>query len=97
EQPVENWRVIRGELAAYDADLASRKEITAISKADACDEERLADIKAALEHAGAKHVVTLSSVSGHGVSETLRLLQKEIDQSHAADIAANSEPEPWQP
>ena len=97
EQPVENWRVIRGELAAYDADLASRKEITAISKADACDEERLADIKAALEHAGAKHVVTLSSVSGHGVTETLRLLQKEIDQSHAADIAANSEPEPWQP
>lgn len=97
EQPVENWRVIRGELAAYDADLAGRKEITAISKADACDEERLADIKAALEHAGAKHVVTLSSVSGHGVSETLRLLQKEIDQSHAADIAANSEPEPWQP
>lgn len=97
EQPVENWRVIRGELAAYDADLASRKEITAISKADACDEERLADIKAALEHAGAKHVVTLSSISGHGVSETLRLLQKEIDQSHAADIAANSEPEPWQP
>ncbi|MGB1035830.1 MAG: GTPase ObgE [Candidatus Puniceispirillales bacterium] len=97
EQPVENWRVIRGELAAYDADLASRKEITAISKADACDEDRLADIKAALEHAGAKHVVTLSSVSGHGVSETLRLLQKEIDQSHAADIAANSEPEPWQP
>ena len=97
EQPIENWRVIRGELAAYDADLASRKEITAISKADACDEDRLADIKAALEHAGAKHVVTLSSVSGHGVSETLRLLQKEIDQSHAADIAANSEPEPWQP
>ncbi|MEC8728317.1 MAG: GTPase ObgE [Pseudomonadota bacterium] len=97
EQPVENWRVIRGELAAYDADLASRKEITAISKADVCDEERLADIKAALEHAGAKHVVTLSSISGHGVSETLRLLQKEIDQSHAADIAANSEPEPWQP
>ena len=97
EQPVENWRVIRGELAAYDADLASRKEITAISKADACDEERLADIKAALEHAGAKHVVTLSSISGNGVSETLRLLQKEIDQSHAADIAANSEPEPWQP
>ncbi len=41
EQPVENWRVIREELAAYDADLASRKEITAISKADACDEERL--------------------------------------------------------
>jgi GTP-binding protein len=97
EQPVENWRVIREELAAYDANLASRKEITAISKTDACDEERIADIKAALEHAGAKHVVTLSSVSGHGVSETLRLLQKEIDESHAADIAANYEPEPWQP
>jgi GTP-binding protein len=97
EQPVENWRVIRNELAAYDADLANRKEVTAISKADACDPERMAEIKTALELAGANHVVTLSSVSGHGVAETLRLLQQEIDQNYAAEIAANSEPEPWQP
>lgn len=97
EQPVENWRVIRNELAAYDADLASRKEITAISKSDACDAERMADIKSALEKAGAEHVVMLSSVTGNGISDTLRLLQKEIDQNHAAEVAANIEPEPWRP
>lgn len=97
EQPVENWRIIRNELAAYDAGLAARQEITAISKADACDHSRLAEIKAALEHAGASHVVMLSSVTGSGVSDVLRLLQQEIDQDHAAEITAKSEPEPWQP
>src|SRR5210317_1019361 len=56
EDAAENWKVIRAELQAYDPDLANRREITAISKADACDAEQLDEIKAALMAAGAKDV-----------------------------------------
>jgi len=104
ENPVENWRIIRAELKAYDAELAKRREITAISKADACDAAQLNDIKAALIAAGAKDVVVLSSISGFGVTETLRLLLQEIDDNRQEEAEANQEeaeanqdPIPWQP
>jgi GTP-binding protein len=97
ENPVENWKIIRAELKAYDAELAKRREITAISKADACDAAQLNDIKAALIAAGAKDVVVLSSISGFGVTETLRLLLQEIDDNRQEEAEANQDPIPWQP
>jgi GTP-binding protein len=97
ENPAENWTVIRAELKAYDPDLAKRREITAISKADACDTEQLDEIKTALIAAGAKDVVVLSSVSGFGVTETLRLLLQEIDDNRQEEEIANQDPIPWQP
>jgi len=97
ENPAENWKVIRAELKAYDPDLAKRREITAISKADACDTEQLDEIKTALIAAGAKDVVVLSSVSGFGVTETLRLLLQEIDDNRQEEEIANQDPIPWQP
>ena len=97
ENPVENWKIIRAELKAYDAELAKRREITAISKVDACDAAQLNDIKAALIAAGAKDVVVLSSISGFGVTETLRLLLQEIDDNRQEEAEANQDPIPWQP
>ena len=97
ENPAENWKVIRAELKAYDPDLAKRREITAISKADACDTEQLDEIKTDLIAAGAKDVVVLSSVSGFGVTETLRLLLQEIDDNRQEEEIANQDPIPWQP
>jgi GTP-binding protein len=97
EDAAENWKVIRAELQAYDPDLANRREITAISKADACDAQQLDEIKAALTAAGAKDVVVLSSVSGFGVTDTLRLLLQEIDDNRQEEADANLEPVPWQP
>ena len=97
ENPVENWKIIRAELKAYDAELAKRREINAISKADACDAAQLNDIKAALIAAGAKDVVVLSSISGFGVTETLRLLLQEIDDNRQEEAEANQDPIPWQP
>jgi len=97
ENPVENWKIIRAELKAYDAELAKRREITAISKSDACDAAQLNDIKAALIAAGAKDVVVLSSISGFGVTETLRLLLQEIDDNRQEEAEANQDPIPWQP
>ena len=41
EDPVEAWRVVRGELESYGAGLAGKAEIVALSRADLVDEERL--------------------------------------------------------
>src|SRR4051812_10982616 len=53
--PVEAWRVVRGELAGYGAGLTEKSEIVALSKADLVDDKGRAKIVKALEKAsGAK-------------------------------------------
>ena len=46
DDPVEAWRVVRGELESYGAGLAGKPEVVALSRADLIDNERLAKLKA---------------------------------------------------
>ena len=95
--PAEDWKIIRGELDAYDKDLAEKREITAISKIDAMTPDQIRDVMAELKAAGAKDVITLSAVSGEGMTDALRRLWQIITATHAEEIERNTEAEPWQP
>ena len=66
DDPVGNWQIIRRELAKYDATLAEKTEITAISKIDAMDPETVAEVSAGLQDAGAEMIMPLSAISGEG-------------------------------
>src|SRR6187455_72535 len=46
DDPVEAWRVVRGELEAYGAGLENKPELLVLSRADLVDEERLRELKA---------------------------------------------------
>src|SRR5213595_3784753 len=48
EDPVEAWRVVRGELAGYGAGLSKKAEVIALTKADLVDEKKLAKTTSAL-------------------------------------------------
>ena len=88
---------MRAELKAYGSELAKKKEIVALSKADALDEETLAAKLAELKKAARKTPLVLSAVSGQGVKEALYALTREItraDEKEAEDEAAD---EPWHP
>ncbi|MES2215409.1 MAG: GTPase ObgE [Pseudomonadota bacterium] len=78
EDVVSNYLVIRKELESYSEALASTKEIVALNKCDALTEEEIKAKIKALEKATKDKVHSISSHTGDGVKEVLRMLQEEI-------------------
>ena len=66
--PVENYLSLRQELKLYDADLAERPEIVAVSKAELPDAEQVRD---KLAEASGREVLLFSSVTGQGLKELM--------------------------
>ena len=92
------YRTVRRELKAYGGDLAKKKEIVALSKCDAVDEETLALRLAELQKAARKKPLALSAVSGSGVKDALYALTREIGRAKADDMAATEATRrPWRP
>src|SRR5687768_6924094 len=71
EDPVEAWHVVRGELDAYGAGLADKREVLALSRADLVDAERLAEVGAALEQAAGTRHFPISAPLGEGMEPLL--------------------------
>jgi GTP-binding protein len=92
------YRTVRRELKAYGAGLDRKKEIVALSKADALDEALLAQRTEALRKAARKKPLVLSAVSGKGVKEALHLLAREIGGANAKEREEAGEPKrAWAP
>ena len=100
EHAGKEYKTVRTELEAYDANLADKIEIVALSKIDAVTPEHLKDQKARLKRAAKKTPLLLSSVSREGVPEALRALLSVIGEApvsakakRATESPANEEPE----
>jgi GTPase len=93
------YRTVREELKAYGAGLVKKKEIVALSKCDALDEETLAAKAESLKAAARKRPMLVSAVSGYGVKEVVLALAREIERSQAKEKLADATaaPKPWQP
>jgi GTP-binding protein len=93
------YRTVREELKAYGAGLVKKKEIVALSKCDALDEETLAAKAESLKAAERKRPMLVSAVSGYGVKEVVLALAREIERSQAKEKLADATaaPKPWQP
>ena len=97
-----DYRTVRGELAAYGAGLAEKREIVGLNKCDALAEDAMAERRAALETASGRPVYALSGATGRGVTAVLRALLAEIDgaraEAEAARRDASGEPaKAWTP
>ncbi|MCP4781879.1 MAG: GTPase ObgE [Hyphomicrobium sp.] len=92
------YRTVRQELKAYGAELKEKKEIVALSKCDAVDEETLAQRLEALKKAAKKTPLVLSAVSGAGVRDALFALARDIGSADKREAAESSDAhEPWRP
>ncbi|MGE0850774.1 MAG: GTPase ObgE [Hyphomicrobiaceae bacterium] len=93
------YRTVREELKAYGAGLVKKKEIVALSKCDALDEETLTAKAESLKAAARKRPMLVSAVSGRGVKEVVLALAREIERSQAKEKLADATaaPKPWQP
>jgi GTP-binding protein len=96
KDPVAAWKMLRAELKAYGGGLHYKPEIVGLTKLDATPEDYAADLTKALRYEGAGKVLTLSAVTGAGVTPMLRQLLDVIETSRAKE----KEPEeavPWSP
>ena len=95
--PIQNWRTVRAELSAYDKGLASKPEILALSKSDSAPNDYLKELSDALHAEGPEHIITVSSVSGAGVTDALRTLYQTITNEAEVEMRANMPETDWHP
>ena len=86
DDPAEAYRIVRGELDAYGAGLAEKREIVALSKADALARRRSSKRRRrrSPRRAGRAPIV-LSAASGAGIEAALRTLWRIIEEGRTAD------------
>jgi GTPase len=98
EDVAADYKTVRRELKAYGNGIEKKKEIVALSKTDALDDETLAERRELLKKAARKTPLVLSAVSGKGVKEALYALSREITRANDADDDVESDAAgPWQP
>ena len=92
--PVDQWRVVREELAAYGGGLESKPEILALSKVDLVTPQALAAKKRALENASGQHVYTVSAATTQGVEPVLDKLMEIAGRAQAMKVESDKT---WSP
>ncbi|MGB0748557.1 MAG: GTPase ObgE [Magnetospiraceae bacterium] len=97
EDPVDAYKTIRTELAAYGAGLDQKPELLALNKCDALSEEAVQEVAAALEAASGKPVRLLSGVSGQGVRALMAEAITVIGDAAKAESDAVADTEEWTP
>jgi len=83
--PLENYKKIRGELAAYSSILSEKHEIIVISKSDLVleeDQEQLVrDIRSGLQLGRDEEVIVISSASRQGLAEFQEMLWTSLSKN----------------
>jgi GTPase len=90
EEPVEAWRVVRGELEGYGAGLDEKDEIIALTKADLLDDKQRAKVAKALEKESSARVFPVSAPLDEGLEPLLDAIIERLGD--AAREASETEP-----
>jgi GTPase len=83
DDPVENYRIVRGELEAYGGGLIDKPEVIALNKTDLLDDELIAALSTELAEASGAEVLPISGATGAGVEAVLDRLIAEIPTQEA--------------
>lgn len=95
--PIGDYKTIIGELEAYGGVLAEKPRITVLNKIDTMDAEEREFLKEELEAAVGGPVMLMSGASQEGVTDVLRALRSQIDDTRLREKKQDEEPAPWQP
>jgi GTPase len=96
--PVKAWRIVRGELDAYGADLIDKPEVIGLNKIDALDPAEVKKLVAKLKRASKAEVMPLSGAGGEGIEAVLDRLADAIGiSSSVAALGGVQEEEAWSP
>ncbi|WP_119306267.1 GTPase ObgE [Cohaesibacter haloalkalitolerans] len=97
EDYLDAYRIIRGELEAYDQGLGEKDEIVALTKIDSLTDEDIAEKVDAFEAAYGFRPYAISAVARTNMDTILRALLDKIDEENTREEKAGEEPEAWRP
>jgi GTP-binding protein len=94
--PVDSWRVVRGELDSYGAGLDAKREIIALTKVDLLDDKARVKIVKALEKATGAKVFPISAPLEEGMETLLDAVIQRLGAA-AQDERENEKDHSWSP
>jgi len=94
-EPVETWRIIRGELEGYGAGLADKPEMVALTKADLINDQRRAKLAKALEKESGSKVFPISAPLDEGIEPLLDAVIERLGS--VAEKVEPAEQGDWSP
>jgi GTP-binding protein len=97
DDPAEAWRMVRGELDAYGADLADKPEIVALSRADLVEAKPLAKVKKAVDKASGSDAIAISAPTGQGIEALLDQIVERLGDAAAESAGELADERPWSP
>ena len=96
EDPVEAWRVVRGELEAYGAGLEDKPEVLALSRTDLLSAAEIKKIEKKLAKASGTAPFIISAATGAGIEPLLDAILDKVTGEKASEIEEVHEGE-WSP
>ncbi|WP_010162742.1 MULTISPECIES: GTPase ObgE [unclassified Sphingomonas] len=99
DNPVDNYRIVRGELEAYGAGLVDKPQVIGLNKVDALDPADVKKLITKLKRASKAEVLPLSGASGAGIDAVLDRLIEAIGPAEtvAKRDDGSDEPAEWSP
>jgi GTP-binding protein len=80
EDPIADYQIIQGELAAYGRGLEKRSQILVFNKIDAVDEETIDNYQKQFAKITNTQILTISAVTGAGLTTLLAKVWQELEQ-----------------
>ena len=91
---VADYKTITKELADYDAELAKKPRIIALTKADSIDAKEIEKLRKLVQKAAGKtSVFAISSIANQGVTDVLREVYKIVDKANQERLDAEPKPD----
>jgi GTP-binding protein len=97
DDPVEAWRVVRGELDSYGAGLDAKTELIALTKTDLLDAKARAKVVKALEKASGERVFPISAPLGEGMEPLLDAAIELLGDAAREDREIEPDERSWSP
>ena len=97
EDPVEAWRIVRGELDNYGAGLTDKPEVIALTKADLLESKRRSKVVKALEKETGAKVFPISAPLDEGMEPLLDAIIERLGTAPAEEQLEDADERPWSP
>jgi GTP-binding protein len=90
EDPIADYQIIQGELAAYGRGLEKRSQILVFNKIDAVTEETIENCRNQFAKITNAQILTVSAVTGAGLSTLLAKVWQELEQLERDEVVTPS-------
>jgi GTPase len=97
DDPIEAWRIVRGELDSYGAGLADKSELIALTKADLLDEKKRAKVVEEIEKETGAKVFPISAPLEEGMGPLLDAIIERLAASPQDDALEVADERHWSP